>query len=123
MVNVLIAGHDDQSGPELYWIDYLGAMNKVLLTEHNISSFIYLPKPKKEIPLWNHPSGSHSLLFLMADPLWCPWVWSTFHSGNHGPQLPKEPDSGRGQGSAAQMHSRAENALPHQPARLQCQGY
>jgi len=48
MVNVLIAGHDDQSGPELYWIDYLGAMNKVLLTEHNISSIHLSPKTQKK---------------------------------------------------------------------------
>jgi len=34
MVNVLIAGYDDQTGPELHWIDYLGAMNKVPFGAH-----------------------------------------------------------------------------------------
>ena len=28
-VNMLIAGHDDEKGPELYFLDYLAALQKV----------------------------------------------------------------------------------------------
>ena len=42
MVNVLIAGYDDQTGPELYWIDYLGAMNKIPFGAHGYGAHFTL---------------------------------------------------------------------------------
>lgn len=34
MVNLLLAGYDDETGPELYWMDYLASMLKVPFATH-----------------------------------------------------------------------------------------
>nr|UCK81649.1 proteasome subunit beta type-2 [Arenicola marina] len=42
MVNMLIAGHDKESGPELYYLDYLASMVKVPYGVHGYGSFFSL---------------------------------------------------------------------------------
>jgi len=42
-VNVLIAGYDDTTGPELYWIDYLGSLAKVTCQASLFFFFFLLP--------------------------------------------------------------------------------
>nr|QBH72695.1 proteasome subunit beta type [Nicoletia phytophila] len=39
MVNLLIAGYDDQTGPELYFLDYLASMVKVPYASHGYGGF------------------------------------------------------------------------------------
>ena len=34
----MIAGYDEENGPELYWLDYLGSMNKVNFAAHGYGS-------------------------------------------------------------------------------------
>lgn len=41
-VNVLLAGHDDASGPELYYIDYLATMAKVPFAAHGYGAFFLM---------------------------------------------------------------------------------
>lgn len=38
-VNVLLAGYNEKDGPELYWIDYLAALNKIPFAAHGYASF------------------------------------------------------------------------------------
>ncbi|XP_043470388.1 proteasome subunit beta type-2-like [Leptopilina heterotoma] len=41
-VNLLLAGHDDETGPELYFIDYLAACVKVPYASHGYGGFFSL---------------------------------------------------------------------------------
>lgn len=41
-VNVLLAGHDPQTGPELYYIDYLATMVKVPFGAHGYGAFFLM---------------------------------------------------------------------------------
>ncbi|KAL9980410.1 hypothetical protein ACROYT_G008998 [Oculina patagonica] len=41
-VNMLIAGHDDSSGPELYYMDWLASLQKVPFAAHGYGSFFSL---------------------------------------------------------------------------------
>jgi len=42
MVNMLMAGYDDQSGPVLYFMDYLASLVKVPFAAHGYGSFFSL---------------------------------------------------------------------------------
>ncbi|XP_013405017.1 proteasome subunit beta type-2 [Lingula anatina] len=42
MVNLLLAGFDEESGPALYYMDYLASMNKVPFALHGYGSFFAL---------------------------------------------------------------------------------
>ena len=41
-MNLLIAGHDKEDGPELYYMDYLASLNKVPFGCHGYGSFFAL---------------------------------------------------------------------------------
>lgn len=41
-VNLLLAGHDDETGPELYFIDYLASCIKVPYASHGYGGFFSL---------------------------------------------------------------------------------
>ena len=42
MVNMLMGGYDDETGPELYYMDYLSALVKVPFGIHGYGSFFSL---------------------------------------------------------------------------------
>ena len=42
MVNLLMAGYDEEEGPELYYLDYLASMVKVPFAAHGYGSFFSL---------------------------------------------------------------------------------
>lgn len=39
MVNMLLAGHDDQDGPSLFYMDYLASLQQVPYAAHGYGSF------------------------------------------------------------------------------------
>jgi 20S proteasome alpha/beta subunit len=41
-VNLLLAGYDDETGPELYFVDYLASMVKVPYAAHGYGGFFSL---------------------------------------------------------------------------------
>jgi 20S proteasome alpha/beta subunit len=41
-VNLLLAGYDDETGPELYFLDYLASMVKVPYAAHGYGGFFSL---------------------------------------------------------------------------------
>ena len=42
MVNLLMAGYDEKTGPSLYFMDYLASMNKLPFAVHGYGSFFSL---------------------------------------------------------------------------------
>lgn len=41
-MNVLIAGYDTETGPELYWMDYMGSIQKVNFGTHGYVGYFVL---------------------------------------------------------------------------------
>lgn len=64
-VNLLLAGYDDETGPELYFVDYLASMVKVPYAAHGYGGFFslsimdrYHKAGKGELILQKQPQNS-----------------------------------------------------------------